>query len=292
MTRQHTAWVAVLTLALAGSASAQEQATVLKRDGTRVSGRFEAWNRNTNTLYIRVSLGDQRIIPLGQAAVVDVEGNGQNLPETELGPARGGDHVLVLRTGDVIRGRLTNIEGGEGSGQDNEPRMLTFKPNDAGERRVRFSDVRRLYLGNFPASLTTAPAPPQPAVTEPDVPTGAIRVPGNGRLGRHQRRWCGAPTASRSRPPGRCSSRPTPRTAPAPAGSLKGRYAANAPAPTLLAGALIGRVGTGPPFPIGDQTQPLPMPADGPLFLTVNDDEVSDNQGAFAVTLRVIRGRR
>ena len=34
------------------------------------------------------------------------------------------------------------------------------------------------------------------------------------------------------------------------------------------------------------------MPGDGPLFLGVNDDEVSDNQGAFAVTLRVTRGRR
>ena len=83
-----------------------------------------------------------------------------------------------------------------------------------------------------------------------------------------------------------------PRTAPAPPDRSKGRYAANAPAPTLLAGALIGRVGNGPPFPIGDQTEALPMPADGPLFLAVNDDEVSDNQGAFAVTLRVIRGRR
>ena len=76
------------------------------------------------------------------------------------------------------------------------------------------------------------------------------------------------------------------------AGSLKGRFAANAPAPELLAGALIGRVGTGRPFPIGDQTQPLPMPGDGQLFLAVNDDEVSDNQGAFAVTLSVTRGRR
>jgi hypothetical protein len=60
----------------------------------------------------------------------------------------------------------------------------------------------------------------------------------------------------------------------------------------LLAGALIGRVGNSAPFAIGDQTQALPMPADGQLFLAVNDDEVSDNQGAFAVTLTVTRGRR
>jgi hypothetical protein len=70
-----------------------------------------------------------------------------------------------------------------------------------------------------------------------------------------------------------------------PAGSLRGRYASNAPAPSLLAGALIGRIGNGAPFAIGDQTVALPMPGDGTLFLAVNDDEVSDK--AFVVTLRV-----
>ena len=291
MMRQRIASIALVVLAASVPAAAQEQATVVKRDGSKVSGRFEAWNRNTNTLYIRVSLGDQQIIPFGQAAVVDVEGNGQNLPETELGPARGGDHVLVLRTGDVIRGRLSNIEGGEGSGQDNEPRMLTFKPNDAGERRVRFSEVRRLYLGNFPAALTTAATPSQPAVTEPDVPAGAIRVPANAR-------WVATNVTVRRTDrvafstTGQVQLSSDAEDRAGSAGSLKGRHATNAPAPSLLAGALIGRVGTGAPFPIGDQTEPLPMPGDGPLFLTVNDDEVSDNQGAFAVTLRVIRGRR
>jgi hypothetical protein len=289
--RQRIASIALVALAASVPVAAQEQATVVKRDGTRVSGRFEAWNRNTNTLYIRVSLGDQRIIPFGDAAVVDVEGNGQNLPETELGPARGGDHVLVLRTGDVIRGRLGNIEGGEGSGQDNEPRMLTFKPNDAGERRVRFSEVRRLYLGNFPAALTTTPAPTQPAVTEPDVPAGAIRVPGNGRwvatnvMVRRNDRVAFSTT-------GQVQLSTDAEDRASAAGSLKGRYAANAPAPTLLAGALIGRIGNGAAFAIGDQTEALPMPGDGALFLAVNDDEVSDNQGAFAVTLRLTRGRR
>jgi hypothetical protein len=287
MTKQHTAWAAVLTVILAGSAWAQEQATVVKRDGSKVSGRFEAWNRTTNTLYIRVSLGDQQIIPLGQAAVVDAEGNGDNLPETELGPARGGDHVLVTKAGEVIRGRLTNIEGGEGSGQEGQPRMVTFKPNDAGERRVRFSEVRRLYLGNYPASATSS----QAAVSEPDVPAGAIRVPGNARwvstnvTVRRTDRVAFAATGQVQ-----LSSDADDRAS--VAGSLKGRRADNAPAPGLLAGALIGRVGNSAPFAIGDQTQALPMPADGQLFLAVNDDEVSDNQGAFAVTLTVTRGRR
>ena len=178
MNRRLTTWTAAIALAMSGAAGAQEQATVLKRDGTRVSGRFEAWNRNTNTFYIRVSLGDQRIIPLGDAAVIDVEGNGQNLPETELGPARGGDHVLVLRNGEVIRGRLLNIEGGEGSGKDDEPRIVSFKPNDGAERRARFTEVRRLYLGNFPSSLGAQVQPPVTQLPETPMPTGAIRVGG------------------------------------------------------------------------------------------------------------------
>ena len=79
MTR-HSIWAGVLAVALAGPAWAQEQATVVKRDGSRVSGRFEAWNRNTNTLYLRVSLGDQQHHPAGRAAVIDAEGNGDHLP--------------------------------------------------------------------------------------------------------------------------------------------------------------------------------------------------------------------
>jgi hypothetical protein len=287
MTRQHTAMAAGLALMLAGAAWAQEQATVVKRDGSKVSGRFEAWNRNTNTLYIRVSLGDQRTIPLGEALVIDAEGNGDNLPETELGPARGGDHVLITKAGEIVRGRLMNIEGGEGSGSEDAPRIVTFKPNDAGDRRVRFSEVRRIYLGSYPASSTAAP----PSVSEPDLPAGAIRVPGNSR-------WVATNVTVRRTDrvafatTGEVQLSTDAEDKASPAGSLRGRRADNSPAPSLLAGALIGRVGNSAPFAIGNQTAPLPMPADGQLFLAVNDDEVGDNQGAFAVTLTVTRGRR
>jgi len=281
--RRLTTWTAAIALAMTGAAGAQEQATVLKRDGTRVSGRFEAWNRNTNTLYIRVSLGDQRIIPLGDALVIDAEGDGQNLPETELGPARGGDHVLVTRAGEIIRGRMTNIEGGEGSGQDGEPRIVTFQASGGGERRVRFTDLRRLYLGNVPSS----PGRPLP---ETPMPTGAIRVAGSAGwvgtniiVGRNDRLQFTAD--------GQVQLSADPEDRASPAGSLKGRYAPNGPAPTLLAGALLGRIGNGPAFAIGDQTQELPVPAAGQLFLAVNDDQAGDNQGAFAVTVRHIRRR-
>jgi hypothetical protein len=265
-------WTAVLALAVAGVASAQEQATVLRRDGSRVSGRFEAWNRNTNTLYLRLSLADQRIIPLGESAVLEVAGNADNLPATEIEAARGGDHVLVLRSGEVLRGRLLNIEGGEGSGKEEE---------------------RRLYFGNFPSALSAAPSAPapQPAPAEPAMPPGSVRVAANARwvdTGFTLRRTDRVQFTTE----GQVQLSGDAEDKAGPAGSLRGRYAANSPAPSLLAGALIGRIGNGAPFAIGDQTAFLPLPADGQLFLAVNDDEVGDNQGAFVVTLRVQRGRR
>jgi hypothetical protein len=53
--------------------------------------------------------------------------------------------------------------------------------------------------------------------------------------------------------------------------------------PQTLAGALIGRVGPTRMFGIGDQTTALDMPADGRLFIGINDDNVDDNQGEFRV---------
>jgi hypothetical protein len=67
------------------------------------------------------------------------------------------------------------------------------------------------------------------------------------------------------------------------AGSKRGRRADSAPIPSALAGALIGRVDSGAPFGIGDQSAALSMPAAGRLYLSVNDDELNDNNGAFSV---------
>src|SRR4051812_22111544 len=68
-----------------------------------------------------------------------------------------------------------------------------------------------------------------------------------------------------------------------PSGSNLGHFSGKAPLPTTPAGALIGRVNNGAPFPIGNTTEPLQMPAPGTLFLTVNDDQVADNSGNFVV---------
>lgn len=68
------------------------------------------------------------------------------------------------------------------------------------------------------------------------------------------------------------------------AGSLSGRTAPNSPLPRALAGALIGRIDSGQPFGIGNQTT-IVAPASGLLYLGVNDDLLTDNSGEFRVRI-------
>ena len=49
-------------------------------------------------------------------------------------------------------------------------------------------------------------------------------------------------------------------------------------------GALIGRIDNGQPFFIGNQPA-VRMPANGQLFLGINDDILNDNTGDFYVTI-------
>ncbi len=292
MTTPRFALLPILTLA-AGliaplPALAQEQVTLVKRDGSRVSGRFEDWHRPSNRLFVRVSQNDQQQVGLNDALVLEVGGGADNLPEAETKAASGGDRVLVLRNGDVLVGQLLNIEGGEGSQVAEEPRVVSFKPNNGNERRVRMNEVRRLYFGNYPQQATTENAA---TVQELDARGGEIRVSAN-------QRWVstGIVLPRNARVTfdvrGEILLSSDGEDKAVSAGSLRGRKAAGAPLPELLAGALIGRVGTGPLFAIGNNTAPITPPGNGgELVLTVNDDELSDNQGAFLVTIRVERRR-
>lgn len=263
---------------------------MLRRNGERVSGRFEAWNRGNDSVYIRVNAGDQRIIPMRDVAVIAVGGDGQNLPANEVEAAGTDDHVLVTTGGELLRGRLTNIEGGEGSGREGEPRIVSFRAGS--ERRFPMSDVARLYVGNVPQTLAAAPAPgPAEAAPGADVPPGTVQVPAN-------QQWTAANFIVRNGDriqfsgTGEIQLSADADDRASVAGSLKGRHAPGSPAPQYLAGALIGRIGGGAPFAIGDQTSALPMSANGPLWLGVNDDQVGDNSGTFVVTIRLIRRGR
>jgi PA-IL-like protein/EF hand domain-containing protein len=70
-----------------------------------------------------------------------------------------------------------------------------------------------------------------------------------------------------------------------PAGSR--RRAPNAPLRQSAAGSLIARIGNSAPFVVGGNSRTVRAPANGQLFLGVNDDYLGDNSGEFRVMVTV-----
>jgi hypothetical protein len=272
------------SLGLTTMAVADERVTALLRGGERVTGRFDGIANGL--VHIDVSDTDERKIPLGDVALIDLVGGAQGLPETELSQARGDDHVLLTRNGAMTKGRMVTIEGSQRERNNPRPTTVVFRTASGEERRVPLTDVGRLYLGRYPgaapadtsASTTTATpatvsgntATVNVAANQRWVSTGMTVVQGQmvifNTSGEVQLSPDGADVASS-------------------AGSKLGRRASGAPLPADLAGALIGRVGNGRVFGIGNQTNALMMPDGGVLYLAVNDDNVDDNRGAFSVTV-------
>jgi len=165
------------SLGLVTLAAADQQVTALLRNGDRVTGLFDGYNNNQ--VYVDVSATDERKIPVGDVVLLDFVGGAQGLPETELSQARGDDHVLLLKSGNATKGRLVSVEG-----TDRDPTLL-FRTSSGEERRVRFSEVGRLYLGRYPGAApadSSAAAAPTTAVTTTTAgQTGSVTVNANQR---------------------------------------------------------------------------------------------------------------
>jgi hypothetical protein len=259
--------------------SAQGPVTVQMRDGSKIEGRIEELLPD-GTLFLRVSQNDQRRIPISSVALIDRVGGASGLPETEIREAVGPAHLLLTSNGGSMKGRLVAIRGGQGSAQEGQARSFVFRTEDGREQEFSMGQVSRVYLGTYPIAAITGgsvSAGLEPGVAVP----GAIRVPANGgwiSTGMRVRRGevvtfnTSGQVQLSDNANDRARSAGTPRTAP------------GAPVPNVYAGALIGRVGTGQPFAIGDQAS-VPMPNEGLLYLAVNDDERGDNAGEFVVQL-------
>lgn len=72
----------------------------------------------------------------------------------------------------------------------------------------------------------------------------------------------------------------------APGGSTRGRRAPDAPVLNQLAGGLIARIDDHGPIFVGGRRS-IAAPVSGRLYLGVNDDHLSDNNGEFSVTIGV-----
>lgn len=256
-------------LLVPGVAGAQEgdQVAVQLRNGTIVRGALE--DLEDGTLYVRVSLHDQRRIPIGDVAVID------RVPESATRGANGTGPLIIMTNGRTVEGTLVDIQGGAGSGDPNQPRTLVVRMKNGRERRIAAGGVSRVYLGGDVPATETDPTEAPPAAgtvrvraTDGWVDTAVIVREGQSvRFATTGQVQLSADPADVAHSPGRD------RTAP------------GAPLPQTRAGALIGRIGpNGQPFGIGNQTS-VPMPETGRLYLAVNDDERSDNSGAFDVII-------
>jgi hypothetical protein len=245
----------------AGIAQAQENATLVLRSGERVSGQLVDLGGVGYT--VRVN-GKERQIPQKDVAVIDFTGG--NITEADWAKFTGTSQV-VLKNGQTIEGQLYDIGG-------TTPLKLTLKTS-SGDRELSSSEVARIVIAK----------PDNAVATSGTSATGTTNITVSA-----QQAW--TPTGITVTQGQRLTFNTTgeiqlsadANDKASSAGSTNGRRAPRSAMPRDLAGALIGKIGNGRPFGIGNQTS-IVAPANGQLFLGVNDDTFGDNQGSFQVTI-------
>ena len=259
----------LIAVALAVTLHAAAGAHFVLSSGEHVSGELVDFGASGFT--VRVG-GQTRVLRMGQVAVIDFTG-GMSFPSNEVDQA-GGEHLLVLSSGQLIKGRLVDVGG-------TSPLRITFAHNGSNHDYLS-NGIARIYFARPGAGMSTLPG----GVTSADglaPASGRVRVPAragwvNTGLTVSEGQTLLFNTTGEVRLSGASDD------VAGPAGSKKGRYAGNAPIPSSLAGALIGRIGNGAPFGIGNQTS-IPSLGTGTLWLAVNDDVLADNAGAFGVDI-------
>jgi hypothetical protein len=253
-----------------GVAYAQDSATLTLRSGEKVSGQLVDLGGVGYT--IRVS-GSERQIPQNDVAVIDFTGATMTAADWA---AFSGPSVVVLRNGQTVNGSLYDIGGAS-------PLRLTIRTSD-GDREMASTEVARIIVAKPDNIVGTTGTTPAPGVTPTPAVPGAITVNAN-------QAWTSTNLSVRKgqrltfSTTGEVQLSDDAGDIANADGSKNARYAPNAPMRNVLAGALIGRIGTGQPFAIGNQTT-IVAPDTGLLMLGVNDDGLGDNKGNFQVVVR------
>lgn len=256
--------LSVAALTLTGVAQAQENATLVMRNGERISGQLIDLGGVGFTLRVN---GQDRQIPTNDVAVVDFAWGG-NMTDADWTKKTDGSQLLWLRNGETINGQLYDIGG-------TSPLKITFK-TATGDREIPSSEIGRIVLARPTAAVAT---------------TGSTPATGSGIAVSARQAWTSTGLTVRRgetltfNTTGDVQLSGDAADIASAAGSKSQRYAARSAMPRALAGALIARIGNGQPFAIGDQTS-VAMPASGQLFLGVNDDGFEDNQGEFRVDIQ------
>ena len=284
--------VLVGILASGAAQAFAQSAAVVMRNGDRVRADVIDMGRNF-TLNVN---GQTRQVPIGDIVLIDFAGDGRNVSQDEVSKvnaANGG--YVVMRNGEQFNASLQDFTG--------KPLIAVF----SNGRKSNIGDIARIYLGSV-SNVPGFPTASNPSLGPNDpMPETPGRMRGRGRGNRAYRDRSAAPANARSvvvpsnvqwtntgfnvtrgqylrfEPSGEIRLSTNGEDVAHAAGALTGRKADRATIPTIPVGALIGRVGNGQPFSIGDTTNAFDMPDSGRLFLGINDDHVNDNSGNYVV---------
>ena len=256
-----------------------KQVTFVLASGERHTGTL-VYHNDTN--FNLIENGSERAYPTSEIAMVDF-GVGDpaaaelNQLPRNANPTELRRHMLVLRDGTVVHGKVYTIK----------ENAVTIDPQGGGRRDYDLSTVARLYMNTMGARQVFASvinAGNQVVATAGQaLPAGAISVDA-------ARPWTDTGIDVRKgqrigfSTTGQIAIRQGTGDRLGPDGSPT-ENRAGAPLANVNVGALIFRVGTGNPYPIGSNSQPITMPANGRLYLGVNDAGTGDNSGAFVVTI-------
>lgn len=285
---QRVMLTAVLASWAVAPAMAQTRATYAltngeKYNGVIVYGRGDN-NPVDNKFHVNKS-GNELVFERADVVVIDFVDDTPAAAERQGLPS--GTGLMVMRDGTLMRGSLHDIRKGD----------IVQWVNETGRRdNYPIAGVRRLYLNPDVARNVFFNATPAaggaPARTRQD-PFGrqrtTVRVDGNQAwvdtgldVGSGDRLTFNASGQIQIAP----GSAVNASGAAGRSGTRRPATNANYPIPNMGAGGLIARVGDGMPFAIGAGSREITMPAAGRLLLGINDDNVSDNSGAFTVTVR------
>ncbi|MEP6915608.1 MAG: hypothetical protein ABJC89_08170 [Acidobacteriota bacterium] len=265
----------VAALAFTGVAQAQENATLTLRSGDKVSGQLVDLGGVGFTVKVN---GADRQIPTNDVAVIDFAGG--SMTDADWAKVHDGTQTLVLRSGSTVDGQLFDIGG-------TTPLKISFKTS-SGDREFSSNEIGRIILARPSNAVATTGA------------TSAQLAPatGSGVVVSARQAWTSTAQTFKKgdvltlSTTGEVQLSGDASDVANSTGSKTGRRATSAQMPAVPAGALLGRMGsTGQPFPLGNATT-LTVPADGVLFLGINDDGFDDNQGEYRVAITRGAGTR
>jgi hypothetical protein len=271
--------IATLLAVAAGTvALANQPATFVLNNGERVSGEISYGGGGTIDLNGKsYQLTDIAIVAFqtGDPPATEL----QQLPATDQ-PVELERNMVVLRGGSVVKGKLYKFSPTGDS--------ITIDTGIGNRRDISSHQIARVYL-----NVAHARAVYNDILRAGPVAVATSGVAGNTVHVQANQTWTDTNIVVKKGDKISFHATGQVRIAPGgndalagPDGAASDTGARNAyPVAAMPAGGLVARVGNSAAFAIGSNTAPITMPANGRLYLGVNDSNYSDNAGVFTVAI-------